>query len=243
MSWIAVGAAVAGTLVKTYNANKTADKKNAFLMENMRKQREYEGQANARAQAELGRLEQQLGTRGEESQREGQILRQLAAKKKLALAGMQPTGGGDDIIEEIGRQGATATGYGDFMADVISRIEGPGERRRKDAYKHADLSSFLTQLKRHSAADGRLTELGVASVRPNWLLNLLGEGLTAYGTSGIAGGLGGAGANPTGMYNPSSFLANYSANSGLGVGGSLGALSNYMPGWNPTGIFTGGKYQ
>ena len=240
MSWLAVGAAVAGTMLKTYNANKTADKKNAFLMENMRKQREHEREAGAKTQAELDQMQKQLGSKEEEANRGADLRKQLALKRGMALAGMQATGGGQDITAEIGKQSGQAQDYGQFMADVLSRIDGPGERRRKDAYRRGDLSSFISKLRRHSGADSRIAEMGVASVRPNWLLNLLGEGLTAYGTSGMAGRATAGTAGTAGSGMSGTFASNY----GPGATAMMppGSYMNVPP-WEGIGLFgSGGGY-
>ena len=239
MSWIAVGVAVAGTLVKQYNTNKTAKKRDKFMLDNMAKQREHESQANARAQEEMNRLSEQLGKRDEEAQRSGDIRKQLARKQGMALAGMQATGGSEAVEEAIGQQSGVATDYGQFMADVLGRMDGPGERRRKDSYKHGDLNSYINKLKRHSGADLGLAKMGAASVRPNWLLSLLGEGLSAYGSSGMAGGGigGGGGGGTSGFSNLASPQANYSDLSSFNL--PTGSPMNIPP-YQGLGIFGSG---
>lgn len=178
-----IAAAIASALLQGYNQYRTARKQDQAAAASLARQRTLQEQANARMAQQLKELEQSTP---EEERRvlEGQIRKQLRARQAQALAGLRSDVGSEDAAEYAGTAGTTAVNYGDFINDVLSRMDAPLNQRREEGYRRADVNSFLNYLRRNSAQEHNLLELQLRGIRPNPLLTMASQALGAYASSG-----------------------------------------------------------
>lgn len=205
MSWFAVGAAVASMVVSQYNANKTAKKQDKAAAASFETQSKIQREANVRQMAQLDDLAKSDPT-DEKSQRSSDIRAQLRKNQAMALAGMNPTGGGQAVQDAIAGAGSEATGYGDFINESLSGIDAPIMQRQGEAFQAGDVESQLNRLRRNSSQEDNLLRLRQAGIRPSPLLNMISTGLSAYaGAKGFGGSpstLAGTPNVPTSATNP-----------------------------------------
>lgn len=239
MSW-AITAVVAAAAIQQYNQAQTAKKQDRAALAGLQEQRKFQEQANARMNQQL----QELETSSPEDERntlQSQIRQQLRAKQAQGLAGINATGGGDDVTMYAGQAAPTAVEYGDFIGGNVAAIDSPLYQRQKEGFERADVGSKLDTLRRHSAQEDALTRMKIAGIRDNPWLSLLSSGLSAYGTSGMSGGTmfgGGGGGQPQanlGGMTPQTFYAQpiqagnntmfipYNNRNVYGIGPALGA--------------------
>lgn len=201
MSW-AVVAVVAAAVIQQYNQSQTAKKKDRAALAGLEQQRKFQESANARMNQQLQELEQSTPD-DERDTLQSQIRQQMRAKQSQALAGIQPTGGGEDVSMYAEEAAPTAVGYGDFIGGNIAAIDSPLYQRQKEGFTRADVGSHIDTMRRHSAQEDALTRMKIAGIRDNPWLSLLSTGLSAYGTSGLSGGSmfgsGGGGQAQTGL--------------------------------------------
>jgi hypothetical protein len=187
MSWLVVAAVGAG-VVRQYNTNKTAKKRDRATLESMQKQNALQRKASARTMTELNKLEGSTPD-DENATRQAQVRTQLRKAQGMALAGITNTGGGDAVTELAGEAGDTAINYGDFINKEFAGIDAPLLQRQGEGFDRADTNSALNRLRRDSGQESNLLRLRMAGIRDNPLLSMLSDGLSAYsGTGGFTGG-------------------------------------------------------
>jgi hypothetical protein len=187
MSWVAV-AAVGAAVVKQYNTNKTAKKRDKATLQSMQRQNELQRKASARTMADLNKLEQSTPD-DENATRQSQVRTQLRKAQAMALAGINPTGGGDAVTDLADQAGTSAVGYGDFINRELAGIDAPGLQRQGEAFDRADTNSGLARLRRDSGQESNLLRLRMAGIRDSPALGMLSTGLSAYsGTGGFTSG-------------------------------------------------------
>jgi hypothetical protein len=187
MSWMIV-AAVGAAVVTQYSKNQTAKKRDKATLQSMQRQNELQRKASARTMADLNKLEQSTPDE-ENATRQSQVRTQLRKAQAMALAGINPTGGGDAVTDLADQAGTTAVGYGDFINRELAGIDAPGLQRQGEAFDRADTNSGLARLRRDSGQESNLLRLRMAGIRDNPLLSMLSTGLSAYsGTGGFTAG-------------------------------------------------------
>jgi hypothetical protein len=213
MAFPLIAAAIAAAAIQKANQARTARRQDQAAADSLRRQAEFQRQANLRTDEQLRNLEES-GPEEEFRQRSGDIRTQLRRKQNLALAGLQQSGSGSDAFNSMAEAaGGTAVNYGDDINRWLSGIDAAGLQRQGEAFERADVGSALNSLRRNSAQEENLLRLRQAGIRDNPLLSLLSTGLGAYAMSGGLGGntmAGSAGASGLGAFgntSPQDFFA------------------------------------
>ena len=218
MVWPVVIAAIASAVIQQYNQARTARRQDKAAAESIRTQAEFQRESNKRMDEQLDTL-QESTPEDEKATRGSQIRKQLKRNQAMALAGLNPTGGGDAVTSMVESAGGTAVDYGDFINESLSGIDAPLLQRQGEAFSRADVEGHLNRLRRNSAQESNILRLRQAGIRDNPWLSLLSTGLSAYGVAG-APGLGGKTMTPVpgSILPPSTF---YNATSGASLPGMV----------------------
>lgn len=229
---IALAVAAAGT--SAYNTAKTAKKQDRALAEGIRKQGDIQREANKRLNESLMFFEKS-SAEPIQAELSDKFRNRLRLQQALALSGLEGSGDlSDAAVMAAAKARGIATDYGDFLEGVFSRIDAPGEQRRREGEERTDLGKDLSIHERNSRAEDYLARLQASSIRRNPWLDILAAGLSgasgglAAGGGGAMAGLASAGAGATNV--PGSALppsAFYSASS----------AAQPLPGMTPAGLY------
>jgi len=228
-------AALGSFAVQQINQSRTSRKRDNIAAEGIRTQGKKQREANARINQQLDLLETSTPD-DERATRSGQIKSQLRKQQALALAGIQPTGGGDAVTELAGDARGTAVGFGDLINDQLSGIDAPVLQRQGEAFERSDVQGILNRIRRESGQEDFLTGLDISGVRDSPLLTMLSQGLGAFAStkfpSTAGGSIAGAG-NPNFLESSAALLPNQLS----------GGSSAFTPFTDPSkfGIFKLGK--
>ena len=221
---IPIALAVAGAGVSAYNTQKTAKKQDRTAAEGIRKQGEIQREANKRLNESLMFFEKSGPDDIREDYSAG-FQKQMRLKQALALAGLEQEGAGSRDADKMAQQaGGTALDYGDFLEGVFSRIDAPGEQRRREGEERTDLGSDLSVHGRQSRGEDYLTRLKVQSIMRNPWLDILAAGLSGAGGGMAAGGSMAAGAATTAPMVMGNAGPNYGIPTTAGLGGTPSSL-------------------
>jgi hypothetical protein len=221
MVWPLVVAAIAAAVIQQYNQAKTAKRQDKAAAASIRTQAETQREANKRMNEQLDTLQDSTPA-DEKATRSSQIRTQLKRNQSMALAGLNPTGGGEAVTNMVDSAGRQAVDYGGFINESLSGIDAPLLQRQGEAFDRADVEGDLNRLRRNSAQEGNLLRLRQAGIRDNPWLSLLSTGLSAYaGSGGFGGGktMAGSGTGavvPGSIQSPQTF---FNVNSGASLPG------------------------
>lgn len=184
--------AIGGTTsaVNTGISNRRRDRAAA---EGIRQQGETQAEANRRVNERVADIGQSTPDAERTASLEG-FLDTLRKSASTTGGDTDPLAlGGQRFAERVGSGEAETRRQGVETADILSRIDAPVRQRIREQGRVGDTALQLNELGRQSQAEEFITQLRVASRRPNTIVEALAQ--TAKGAGSILalkGGSGGA---------------------------------------------------
>lgn len=192
-AWVPYAVALLAAGGSAYNTKKTADDQDAVAARGIREQAARQKEADARVNEELGALEES-NPDAERQKAMNDYLTQLRANRAQVEGGGRVPGASDEYQRDIATSKADIGNYGEKLSGVLSRIRGPLEQRRNEAYGRARTSSDIEGVARNAEGDDWLNRLRLSRVRRNpWIDAAAAAGMAYAGAS--AGAAGARGAN------------------------------------------------
>lgn len=117
------------------------------------------------------------------------MMQRIKQHKATADAGLKQAGGVSDAYSESAQDAALGIGqYGGRIADMLTRIDAPGQQRQGEAIDRTRYGSQLEQIKRLSEGDDYLAKLRMMQIQRRPHVDMLAGALR--GASGaMAGGV------------------------------------------------------
>lgn len=189
MTWIAVGIALAGAALTTYNTIDTAKKADRVAAQGIMEQGRNQQKVNAKVTNILDKTA--LSDSGDEraandSNYLGQIQRSMArAKQGLGVRGIS-----EDYDALATQSIGSAKDYAGTVAGLMSRIDAGAQQRQGEANAFGDLGMDLDVLGTEISSDKYLNDMALGNVRRNPYVDFVGGAMSGYGASGGKGYLG-----------------------------------------------------
>lgn len=184
MTWVAVGIALAGAALTTYNTIDTAKKADRVAAQGIMEQGRNQQKVNAKVTNILDRTGESSAAderAANDSNYLGQIQRSMArAKQGLGVRGLS-----EDYDALATQSIGGAKDYAGTVANLMSRIDAGAQQRQGEANAFGDLGMDLDVLGTEIGSDKYLNDMALGNVRRNPYVDFAGGAL-----SGAAAGYG-----------------------------------------------------
>lgn len=191
--WVPLVMSAVGAGATAYAGNQAAKRQDRELANRLRAQ----GQKQREADAKVGQLLDQRQGSNADAER-GSILDKfreaMTATGDNSTAGLQQVGALSQAAKDGTADAALGIGgYGDQVADLLSRIDAPQAQRQRESNENTRFGQDIAGIMRRSQGDDFLSELRLQGIRPNPWLQAAGSVLQGA-AGGMAGGGGGGAA-------------------------------------------------
>lgn len=117
------------------------------------------------------------------------MMQRIKQHKATADAGLKQAGGVSDAYSESAQDAALGIGqYGGRIADMLTRIDAPGQQRQGEAIDRTRYGSQVEQIKRLSEGDDYLAKLRMMQIQRRPHVDMLAGALKGAGGA-MAGGV------------------------------------------------------
>lgn len=187
MTWVAVGIALAGAALTTYNTIDTAKKADRVAAQGIMEQGANQRKVNAKLNNVLDKTGLSNATderAANDSNYLGQIQRSMArAKQGLGVRGLS-----EDYDALATQSAGSAKDYAGTVASLMSRIDAGAQQRQGEANAFGDLGMDLDVLGTEIGSDRYLNDMALGNVRRNPYVDFVGGAMQGYGTAKAGSG-------------------------------------------------------
>lgn len=186
---LAAMAASAGA--QYYNTERTADRQDRTLADNIINQGRKQQVADTAVNEEVRELQASTAA-DERAQRLSEYMDVVAKKRGNAEAGLTPGLGSERFQSDAADATKATQGYAGKMADLMARIDAPGLQRQGEGFGYGKLATDLGLIGREASGQAFLDQLRLSRIKRDPWLDAAAAGLSG------AGGAMASGSNATG---------------------------------------------
>lgn len=182
--WVPAVMSLVGAGVQQHNTQKTAKKQDSRLARQIADKGVKQREADTRT-AQL--IQQRAGSTDEAERSRGLagLMEQMQRNKGNATNSMNAKGAVSDAYQRSAQDAALgATSYGGRIADLMSRIDAPGQQRQREAVDNVRFGQDIDQLKRRDVGDDFLHQMRLRGIQRNPWLDFAGGAMQGAAKSG-----------------------------------------------------------
>lgn len=187
MSFWAVGIALAGAALTTYNTIDTAKKADQVAAQGIMEQGRNQQKVNAKVNNILDKTALS-DAGGERAANDGNYLGQIQRSMARAKQGLGVRGISEDYDALATQSIGSAKDYAGTVAGLMSRIDAGSQQRQGEANAFGDLGMDLGVLGTEIGSDKYLNDMALGNVRRNPYVDFVGGAMQGYGTAKAGGG-------------------------------------------------------
>lgn len=184
--WVPLALAAVGAGTQYYNTQQTEKRQDQQLAESIRGQTRKQGEADAKVNEEIRKLEQSNAA-DERAGRLQSYFDTLGRNRRDVQGGILPGIGSGEFQTDAAKAAAALDAYGGGQAALASRIDAPLVQRQGEGFSYGNLATDLSRIGREVAGQAFVDQVKLNRIRRDPWLDAAGSTLQGAG-QGMAGG-------------------------------------------------------